>query len=388
VARKREKPESTPLLVEEIERHGGLDDAGTSGLVQWRDVRRWIGPRRSGIGLAVCLALTLAALVIARHPQPDLAVPAPRSESPAAPVPSAPSATPGLAVPVGSGTAVALALTNGLLFVLTENPARLVRVVTEAPSVLDSVVTPTGANVLVYDGDWLWVVAPAGSGSVVRAYDQNTLAVVASATVDFAVASAAASAGQLWMGGDGLWSLTTAAKSATRVAGVGAGVLAVAADPWENQILAFQAPPVPSAQTTLISVSTVTSRVLRRVTIPMVKASIEVTAAQVWVAGYGRHPGQALHLDPLTLQPLATGLPDGVQTGPGAAVWPGESIVWVGVDNGDGSSSLLCVDPGTGRIRGRWPGVSGPVVSMPTRAYAIDGAAVVPLDITRTCFPG
>jgi hypothetical protein len=72
-----------------------------------------------------------------------------------------------------------------------------------------------------------------------------------------------------------------------------------------------------------------------------------------------------VHLDVETLEAASSKNVDNI--GPGAIVWPGESVLWVG--NG---GFVDCVDPKTGATLEHWGSAQGPVVSAKSAAVTLN----------------
>lgn len=363
-------------------RHEQQDDADTLIIGPKRPRRDWpFIQRRWWLPTAFVVLTVVVVVAISMRqshrpstPQRPTAQPPRTSAGPIVGVPAPP-------LRLGTGRAVDLALTNGLLFVLYDNPPRLVRVSTQSGEEVGQVAVPAGANRLIFGSDGLWVIATKGGQSVLGAYDVNSLRRVADAHVPFAVTAAASTPGQLWLGGsDGLYELDRGAGTATHIAGLDDGVGAIAADPAHDRVLITRSV---DGATELAAADPTTLRIDRRVLIALTRVSLAVAVSDVWVAGFG-DGSRVLHLDADTLQPHPGG-PVAATVGPGAIAWAGQSVIWVGAGSGE---RLSCIDAGNGEIRARWPAMDGPVVSQPTTAYAINNATVVPLPITRACFPG
>lgn len=351
-------------------RDGGGDllvSDGRPAVVAWL-----LAERRRWGGALLALAVLAVPALIARTSSP----PRPHPRPPAPPALGPLRATPGPALHLGRGHPLDLALTNGVLFALYDSPPRLVRVATSQQTIAGAVAVPAGGRRLAYDGASVWVIGTEPPGSRVSAYDQNYLRRVSVATLPFAVSAAIASAGRLWLGGpDGLYALRPR-KSPTRL--LAGAVGALAADPARDRVLVAR--PAGSS-TELVAVSTDSDRVTLRVSLPLRNVTLAATVDDVWVAGSGPAP-RLQHLSEATLLAYPG---ERVPTG-AVSVWAGQSMIWA---KGPGEAAgLTCIDAESGDIRARWAALDGPVVSAPIAAYAVDDNEVVPLPISRACFPG
>jgi hypothetical protein len=118
--------------------------------------------------------------------------------------------------------------------------------------------------------------------------------------------------------------------------------MAVVADRARRRLLLAEDPNV-------VAYEPATGREAARVDVQLGKISIALTGnGELWVAGYdmlGDVARKVVHLDAATLE-VAGGTPMNDRIGPGAVVWPGDSVVWV--ENNGGN--VTCVDAVTGAI--------------------------------------
>lgn len=351
------------------------------GLV-WVMVGRW---RRVGAGLAL-VALIVVVGVTTRAPRESALPPPPTTSRRASPSPIVDTAAPGPALPLGPGEPVDLTLSSYGVLALYTSPSRLLAL-DKSGAVFTEVSVPDGAVKVVYGAGQIWVIAAERGGSVVQAYSPNFFERprrVRVVHLKFAVTTAEAAGNVLWLGGPhGLFALSGASATATEVAGVRGRVGAIAADTARDRILI--ATELGNRKTEVAAVDLATARISRRgINLPLAKVSLAVTRDGIWAAGYGGAPA-LVPLEPATLHPLPSP-PVQDEVGSGATIWAGETVIWVGGSNS--LPGLTCIGAGAGDVRGRWPGVTGRVVSAPTFAFAIDHATIVRLAISRTCFPG
>jgi hypothetical protein len=107
--------------------------------------------------------------------------------------------------------------------------------------------------------------------------------------------------------------------------------------------------------------------------------TLAVVAGQIWVAGFQRHAGVVLRLDPTTLLPVATS-PLAPELGPGAVIVDSGRASFF-VRSGTDPGPLWCLDAADGRVRQRWAGPSGPVAGSGRNLYVATTSAVQPLTI-------
>ncbi len=340
--------------------------------------------RRFGAGLAL-VALVVVVGVTTMAPRESAVPPPPSMSRRASPSPIVDTAAPGPALPLGPGEPVDLTLSSYGVLALYTSPSRLLAL-DKSGAMLTEVAVPDGAVKVIYGAGQIWVIAAERGGSVVQAYTPNffeRFRPVRVVHLKFAVTTAEAAGDVLWLGGPhGLFALSAASVTATQVSGVRGGVGAIAADTARDRILI--ATELGNRTTEVAAVDLASRRITRGVALPLSTVSLAVTADGIWAAGYGG-PYSLLHLDEPTLYPLP-GAPVQDDVGSGASVWAGETVVWVGGSNS--LPGLTCIGSGAGDVRGRWPAVTGRVVSAPTFAFAIDHATIVRLPISRTCFPG
>ena len=370
------------LDVEEVGHYGAVDEPDS---LRPHD-RYYVGtsllshPSRMILLVAICLALE------AGGTSTHLSRPAFHASSPNRVTPLLPpmlNLGPALSLP---GTPVTIANTNSELFVLTKKPSLLIQIDTVTQRPIISAAVPAGASQITYDQNRLWVIASSKNASYLREFEVTTVAPVASLAVNFRVLSAAAWAGQLWLGSvDGLRRVAPGARKATRVSGLAGPIAGVVADPARDQILVLEGPHG-SHPSELVALDIRTGHLLRQAVVTMTHdLSIAIISSDIWIAGYGG-TSRVVHLSSSDLSPVADTAIE--SSGYGATVWPGEAVVWIQLDVGEGSANLLCADASSGRIRGRLPGSNGPIASMAAQGYAIIGGSVLTLNLTTTCFPG
>jgi len=207
--------------------------------------------------------------------------------------------------------------------------------------------------------------------------------------------SGAAGAGVLGLAtSDGLWLLSAdtakGTSGATKI--VSGTVLSVVADAVRHRILYGTEVSPPATGDSLGSVvvheidAHTHSMIGVSAPLPIGKESIAIVGDQIWVAGYGSGSTPRLfHLDGSSLQTIATsgfgaGSPN--ELGPGAIVWPGQSVLWV---RSGGSEALSCIDPQSGALLEHWDAVQGPVVSVRGHAFAASDGSLEQLSLEGAC---
>ena len=308
-------------------------------------------------------------------------------------------------VDIGAGSTGSLSLTPFAVFLAQTRPNGLVAVSPSDLSIAKQIVTPDAVDGTTVDQGaalvWTWssIQPPVGSADSVQgstsihAYETSTLELRTAVTIPTYTFSAVALYGDLWVAtADGLYVVAdnNGSPAATKV--TDGQVFSVAADAPRHRVLfgVYNNTPTTTSNTNTLGIVAVhavdTSN--RHVTtigtqLPVGKESIAVVDGQVWVAGYGSG-ALLIHLDAKTLRPIATGGPGlgKLDLGPGAIVWPGESVVWV---RAGGSEALSCVDPKTGAVLEQWDEVQGPVASVAGRAYAASDGSLEQLSLAGGC---
>jgi len=325
---------------------------------------------------------------------------------------AAPSITPspqtGQATPVdlGKGSTSAMAVTSSGVFVARTEPNQLLEVSLADESVTKRVATPDALDGTAADAVagkvWTWSTAQAavsdsgqtaGTDSTsIHAYATSSLASEGAVTIPTYTFDAAALGSQLWLAtDDGLYVVTTATSSPVATKVIGGQVFSVAVDAVRHRVLYGAQVSTPAAGAS--SLGSIAVHELDPAThavfgvgtpLPIGKESIAVVGDQIWVGGYGSGSTPRLfHLDGSSLQPLPTEVSgaDG-SLGPGAIVWPGQSVLWV---QSGGSEGLACVDPQTGALLEQWGVVQGPVASVAGNAYAVSDGSLDQLSLSGGC---
>jgi hypothetical protein len=343
----------------------------------------------AGSAAVVVVAVAITTSVLA------LQGPASRTTPPLASHPPAPThsvdplrGTTGTAVPLGGDKFAAVmgaVATPTALYAYTTDIVKLdptgTDVLATAPGPAG---TPSGVAV---DGNVLW--AWSQDLGQVREYDAATLHVLDTFNTDVHAFSATAIGGELWLASDtGLYVLPANAPSSQAPTRVDDGAAySVAADAARNRVIVGTMVPggpadsgLGATQVTAIDVATRKTTVTGA-TVELGKTSIAVMDGQVWVGGYGSGDQPRIaHLDATSLQVVGSSEVS-TQLGPGAILWPGQSVLWV--RNG-GDEGLSCVDPKTGKILEYWDGVQGPVTSITGHAYGVQGD-LVRLNLSSAC---
>jgi len=300
-----------------------------------------------------------------------------------------------LSVPVyfGSGQAAGIALagrsnTNGSvptdvrndLYVLTRNPSRIVLLFAWTASIEATGTGPSGAPSGIAVGDsgavWAW----SHDTGEVRAYEATTLSPLGTFQTQLRINSGAVVDGDLFLAtDDGLFhedpasDAVTPSAPTTAVEGVTGSVYSIAADPAQHRVLIV-------ADNVIEAVDARTGAVTVGAATGLTKMSVAVVNDQVWAGGFasGDVP-RLVRLDTDTLRVVSSFSPKDIS--PGAILWPGASVLWVG--NG---GLLDCVDSMTGATLEQWPAMQGPVVSARTAAYGVsDGNVYVLSGLAGGC---
>ena len=372
-------------------------------------VRQRSGQRRRRM-LSITGAVTALVVIAGVATAVRLSTNSPRKELTTSPSASPPAHAQFNRVDIGAGSTGFLSLTPSAIFLAQTHPNQLVAVSPSDLSIAKQIATPDAVDGTAVDRVaglvWSWssTQPPVASGdsaagsTSIHAYQTSTFAMDGAVSVPAYTFSAVALDGELWLAtSDGLYVVGTGSdgsKSATKV--VGGSVSSVAADAPRHRILfgVFVDTPAASSNTTadsttmgIVAVHAVET-VTRQVTtvgapLPVGKESIAVVDGQVWVAGYGSG-SLLIHLDANTLRPIGAGVSglNKLELGPGAIVWPGESVVWV---RAGGSEALSCVDPKTGAVLEQWDEVQGPVASVHGHAYAASDGSLEQLGLAGGC---
>jgi hypothetical protein len=329
----------------------------------------------------------------------------------------APSVTPspqtGQATPVdlGKGSTSAFTLTSSGLFIAQTQPNELLRMPLADKPVIARTATTDAVDGVAADADdnivWTWsttestssedAASDSSTGSTsIHAYPNvSGLATPAvAASVPAYTFSAAALDDDLWLAtSEGLYLVAPTGLSWSVTKVISGQVFSVAVDAVRHRVL----------YGLLVSTSAVGANSLGSIAVheldptthavfgvgtslPIGKESIAVVGDQIWVGGYGSGSTPRLfHLDGSSLQPLPTPTEvsgaDG-SLGPGAIVWPGQSVVWV---RSGGSEGLACIDPQTGALLEEWNAVQGPVASVAGKAYAVSDGSLDQLSLSGGC---
>jgi hypothetical protein len=325
---------------------------------------------------------------------------------------AAPSITPSPAtghatsVDLGRGSTSAIAVTSSSVFVARTQPDELMQVSTANLSITKRVATPDAVDGTAADAAagrvWTWsttqaTVADSGQSTgtdstSIHAYASSSLATEGAATIPTYTFDAAALDGQLWLAtSDGLYVVTTAASGSVATKVVSGQVFSIAVDAVRQRVLYGGVPSAPAAGASSLGSVAVHeidphthSLIGVGTSLPIGKESIAIVGDQIWVGGYGSGSTPRLfHLDGSSLQPLpvATSGADG-SFGPGAIVWPGQSVLWV---RSGGSEGLACLDPQTGALLENWVAVQGPVASVAGHAYAASDGSLDQLSLAGGC---
>jgi hypothetical protein len=309
-------------------------------------------------------------------------------------------------VDIGAGSTGFLSVTPSAIFLAQTQPNQLVEVSPSDLSIVKQIATPDAVDGTTADAVeglvWTWSStqsvdasgSPASTDSTsIHAYTTlpGTVTIKAPATVPAYTFSAAALNGEMWLAtSEGLYVVALANASWTVTKLFSGSVFSIAADDARHRILFGTQ--VTSSATSSDSLGSIVVRAIdsrsHKVTtvgtpVPVGKESIAVVDGQVWVAGYGSD-SLLIHLDAKTLRPIGAGGSGlgKLDLGPGAIVWPGESVVWV---RAGGSEALSCIDPKTGAVLEQWDAVQGPVASVVGRAYAASDGSLEQLNLTGGC---
>jgi hypothetical protein len=328
---------------------------------------------------------------------------------------AAPSITPSpqtgqaRSVDLGKGSTSAFALTPSGLFIAQTQPNQLLRVsLADKPAITRMATTDVVDGVAADAADnivWTWSTteptasvgaasdSSAGSTSIHAYPNASGLATLAvPASVPAYTFSAAALDGDLWLAtSEGVYVVAEGDLSRTVTKVFSGSVFSIAADAVRNRILYGARFSTPAAGGTN-SLGSIAVHELDPTThavfgvgtpLPIGKESIAIVGDQIWVAGYGSGSTPRLfHLDGSSLEPIATSNLDALQLGPGATVWPGQSVLWV---RSGASEGLSCVDPQTGNLLERWDAVQGPVASVAGHAYAASDGSLDEVSLSGGC---
>ncbi|HZG94767.1 MAG TPA: hypothetical protein VEZ46_08650 [Mycobacteriales bacterium] len=200
--------------------------------------------------------------------------------------------------------------------------------------------TPTGI-VAGDDSVWAWGANGTASASLTE-FATSTLEARRSLELPAYLYSAAVLDGELWLASDkGLYRLKAGATTPELLPG--RQPTAVVADEARRRLLLAEDPYV-------VAYDPTTGEETARVDIGLGKISIALTGdGQLWAAGYGNEADadrdKVVHLDATSLA-VVGGTPMNDRIGPGAVVWPGDSVLWV--ENNGGN--VTCVDATTGAL--------------------------------------
>lgn len=313
---------------------------------------------------------------------------------------TAPHGVVGSAINVGDGWPNNAAMTADALYVVTNNPAQVVKLDASGNRILATApVASSDANgVAVGDGRvWVWIQSP----GELYAFDAANLQPLGVYTVGTDLFGVAEVDGFLYLTSTNGLLRASATKpsdqastasndvllAANKVPSVEGGTYGIAADPARHRVLVGVTPlsSVPTntfAGVRVVAIDARTGKVVAQSPQTSVgKESIVVVGHQVWVGGYGDVDKPRLeHLDAATLKVVGSS-PAGDNVGPGAILWPGENVLWV---RAGGDETLSCVDPKNGAVLEQWLAIQGPVVSSTGHAFGIQ-AGLQPLSLTGAC---
>ena len=365
-------------------------------------VRQRSGQRRRRM-LNITGAVTALVVIAGVATAVRLSTNSPRKELTASPSASPPAHAQFNRVDIGAGSTGFVSVTSSAIFLAQTHPNRLVAASPSDLSIVKQIATPDAVDGTAVDASLVWTWSstqpPVGSGdsaagsTSIHAYQTSTLAKEVAASVPAYTFSAIALHGELWLAtSDGLYVVANTNGSPTATKLTGGQVFSVAADAPRHRVLfgVYVDTPATNSNTNTLGIVAVhaVDTATRHVTtvgapLPVGKESIAVVDGQVWVAGYGSG-SLLIHLDAFTLRPIgAVGSSlNNVELGPGAIVWPGESVLWV---RAGGSEALSCVDPKTGAVLEQWDEVQGPVASVHGHAYAASDGSLEQLSLAGGC---
>jgi hypothetical protein len=339
-----------------------------------REVRRRRTFRSVGVLAGVVVLLAAGGLVANHRPAGVPTVPA---GSPA------PYGTQSGPLIVGAGVPRALVACGGSFCLAESAPDMLLRLDPVSLAVTASVPVPGEPEGIVADPTgpvWVWFASPSGA-LWVQEYESGHLSRLRQTSVAASeIFAGTAMGGDLWLTtNNGLLHLGASDSEARSVPGLDHQVYGLTADPRRNRILVDEAV---DDGIRPVAVGPSLSTGARGATIPVGKEEIVAIGDRIWVGGFGPAGSRRLvRLAPDTLRPVA-GSPVDEWVGPGAVLWAGASVLWVGdgVDEG-----LACVDPDTGAMLRQWRWMPGPVASVPGSAVAVDGPSLVKLVLGGAC---
>jgi hypothetical protein len=281
-----------------------------------------------------------------------------------------------------AGRPVDLNSAGDLFYVLTEAPARLMRLDAIAPHrTLRSTAIPAGAFRLLVEHETsrLWVLQHNGSTrTFLTEYDPLSLSQLSRRLLPVGVLGASVYNSRLWLGSEeGLYTVDADGHAGPKlVRGVGHWVISVLLDRAGDRIIAGS---LNGAGSSLTAIGLETQRIQSRAEISVGNVSFARTENSLWIAGW-RPDGSGMvdRLDPHTLQPISTA-PSVKRLDRAVEVWPGDRVVWV-VEAG----TATCMSQLTGAVLSTTAKLSGPVVPGLQAVYAIGSRAVQVLDLTGT----
>ena len=353
----------------------GGNDAASAEEVIGEAARARPGKWRSGrISLRVLAGVAVIALALVAAVR-DVGAPTP-GPIPAGPI-AAPRAVPEghYAVPIGAHRLIAMAATDAAIYSLTAEPAQLTR--EDGSPTPVRAIAPLGATDLLVDPSTgrLWVFAAAdGDGATASSYDLDTLARLSVVSLPSQVNAAAVFRNAIWLGTHGgVYVLRRGAPAAVLVSRAWPDVVSIVADPARDRLLAVTIS-MP-AQLLRITPSGTIGQIAQ---LPTGRSSLAVVDGVLWVAGFGpARPVFRLDSDARTVTP-----PLAVErvVGAGAAIWPGQHVVWVRY-----AAGVSCLDAQTGAMLARWPGLSGPIAARRGILYSMGTSGLAQHVIPRGC---
>ena len=289
----------------------------------------------------------------------------------------------GDALALPAGTAIDVAISDTVLYVLLDSGLDLIDPLTRAVERIVLLQADSRSRLLVDSpAARLWIVDENAGPTQVREFDSGTLALLGTLNVPATVFSAAAVNGRLFLAtADGVEQFAPGSSSLTGVTNSIPVIRAITADPSRQAVLGLSSGPTAG----VITVSADGATLLAGPGLGLTQRStVAVIDGTLWVSGVGATASLA-RLDPASMHPVTSGPNQtGVISSVGGTVTvtPGAADLWV---YSPSTARLYCVDDRTGQELQHWDGLSGPVTAGGRGPFAVGHGHVLPLVLRGAC---
>jgi hypothetical protein len=279
-----------------------------------------------------------------------------------------------------AGSPLDLASSGPLLYVLTANPSRLTRLITDpSPLVVQAAPVDADAYKVAIDQDShrLFVFRHDGtSRTIIAEYDPLGLSLVSERAVPLEVVAVTAFEDRLWLGAaNGLYVVDFAPGSLRKVPDIQGRVAGVASSTAGDRVLVATQGKGHNSELSAVQVETEEPAIQR--TIPFSQLSMAVVGIELWAAGAAADgTGAALHLNSEFLNGSMT---PSITARRAITVWPGNTVIWARTGR-----KLTCISASDGNTLAAGSTVSGPVVPSIGYAFALFDNSVFSFDLANS----